>query len=117
VHLSLVLVVDDEPLVRMSISDQLADGGYQVREADTAVAALAELRGRQNISVVITDVRMPGDLDGLDLAAIIVREWPHIRVIVISGHACVGNPKLPPSANFVQKPFPLHRLLEHVRKP
>jgi DNA-binding NtrC family response regulator len=79
-----VLVVDDEPLIRMTLADCLADEGYTVLEASNVLEAVAVL-GRHRIDALITDVDMPGALNGFDLANLVVSYGAGVAVIVTSG--------------------------------
>lgn len=81
-----VLLAEDEPLIRFDIADELRRLGHQVIESGTAEEAIVMLRSTSKIDVVVTDVRMPGSLDGLDLARAAKRERPGVRVVVMSGH-------------------------------
>jgi len=85
-HPLTVLLVEDEILIRMDIGDELRRGGWTVYEVGTADAAIEFLRSPMVVDLVLTDVRMPGTLDGLELAAFLRREKPAVRVAVMSGH-------------------------------
>lgn len=108
-----ILVVDDEEILRWTMVEELADRGYTMLEATHAEEALRLLRTRTDIDAVITDVRMPGPLDGIDLARILEADYPHIRVIVASAH--VPEEALPvPVDGFLRKPFALADLSRRV---
>jgi PAS domain S-box-containing protein len=96
-----VLLVDDEPLVRASTADMLAEMGYEVVEADSGEAALALARGRA-LDLVVTDHLMPG-LSGTDLAGVLAREQPGLPVLIVSGYADLEG--LPPDVPRLSKPF------------
>jgi CheY-like chemotaxis protein len=66
-----VLAVEDEPIVRMSMSDFLDDAGYKVFEAVNADEAIALLQARSDVQVVVTDIEMPGSMNGLELARVV----------------------------------------------
>ncbi len=101
----LVLIVEDEPMIRMLAADILEDGGFEVVEAATARAALAILEKRNgDVSALFTDVDMPGDMNGLELAGIVYSRWPHIAILVTSGVVrTVGA--LPGGGVFLGKPY------------
>lgn len=80
-----VLVVEDEPLVRLDIALALVDAGFSVIEVPDADQALALMIERERIGMVFTDVELPGTLDGLELASRIKRDWPGVPVVVTSG--------------------------------
>jgi CheY-like chemotaxis protein len=92
---SSVLVVEDEMFIRMLAVDTLEDGGYVILEAGDAREALALLEQTPNISLIFTDINMPGDLDGLDLATEVAKRWPHIEIIVTSGAVRLEDDVIP----------------------
>lgn len=106
-HLSKVLVVEDETLIRFNISDHLAQTGHEVLEATNAPEAFEVLESEQGVGVIITDIEMPGPVDGLMLAKFATERWPHLRVIVISGHQEADATDLPDGTAFLSKPFDL----------
>jgi two-component system, response regulator PdtaR len=81
-----ILVVDDEILIRLTIADELRTCGYRVVEAAKADEAVAILRSDTGIDLVLTDVRMPGGMDGIGLARLIRDELPQIKLVVASAH-------------------------------
>ena len=100
-----VLLVEDELFVRMATADALTDAGFDVIETAHAQAALEILQHRDDIRVLFTDVKMPGPMDGLALADIVRNRWPHILVVVTSGHLEAGSVLLPDDAVFIAKPY------------
>ncbi|PSJ36335.1 response regulator [Allosphingosinicella deserti] len=101
-----VMVVEDEPLLRMMLADQLGEDAFEVLEAENADVALSILRtSGLELNAVITDVRMPGSMDGLELARRISVTWPHLKVYVTSGHCQAGDLGMPSDATFVPKPY------------
>jgi two-component system, response regulator PdtaR len=105
-----VLVIEDDTLVRDMIVDILRDAGFGAVEAGCASEGLRAL-AEHPIDAVITDVDMPGELDGMGLALRIGEFWPKIGVIVTSGR--LAGP-LPPQTQFLAKPFTAERLLRSV---
>jgi two-component system, response regulator PdtaR len=81
-----ILIVDDEVLIRLSTSDLLRDAGFDVLEAASADDALSLLRAGVCVDLVFTDVRMPGSLNGIELARVVGTEWPHLRIVLTSSH-------------------------------
>ena len=110
---ALVLVVEDEVLIRMLLSDELRQAGFAVIEAANGDEALEVLAAQVAPDVMITDVRMPGGIDGLGLAAQARRAHPRLRVIVTSGHCPLGAAEIADA--FIPKPYDLGRLVQHVR--
>ena len=111
-----VLVVEDEPLTRMVAADALADGGIMAWEAADADEALAVLDQHPKIGLVFTDVKMPGAMDGLDLAHEVAGTRPDVKVIVTSGVAAVTVDDLPAQGTFLPKPYPAQQLVSIVAK-
>ena len=113
---AVVLVVEDEPLVRALTVDALEDDGFNVLEAATGDYALTVLRGRDDIRAVVTDVEMPGQIDGFALANIAREMRPELPIIVMSGRMQSGFGREAPDARFVSKPFSPTRLAGLVRE-
>ncbi len=109
-----VLVVDDEPLLRMFNVDMLSDAGFDVIEAGDADEALRLLSDVSDIRVVFTDVEMPGRIDGFELAALVEARWPAIGVVVTSGRR-LPNAAFRSSARcFVPKPYAAAHVVELI---
>ena len=111
-----VLVVEDEALIRMDIVDCLNEAGFDVVEAANADEAIRILETRTDIRLVLTDVDMPGSMDGLKLAAFVRHRWPPIRIIVTSGHVRVGEGDLPSGGRFFRKPYDRPEIARAVRE-
>ncbi|WP_066962983.1 response regulator [Rhizorhabdus dicambivorans] len=101
----LVLIVEDEHFVRMMAVDALQDAGYATIEAEDGDRALTLLDERDDIELVFTDIRMPGQIDGLDLARRIQSFRPRTPVVLTSGHMFEGDRDIPASTPFLQKPY------------
>ncbi len=101
----LVLVVEDEALIRMSSADAIRDLGFEVLEAADAAHAVSLLESVPGITVVFTDIQMPGSMDGLLLAAVVRDRWPPIALLVTSGKLCPGSSDMPAGARFISKPY------------
>lgn len=110
-----VLVVEDEPLVRMGMVDVLEEDGFEVFEAATADEAIATLVNHLEISVMFTDIDMPGGMDGLKLAAAVRDRWPPIRIVVTSGYRIVRENELPTLTRFFPKPYDPHAISRTMR--
>lgn len=102
---AIVLVVEDDALLRMAATDLVEDAGLQPIEASNADDAIRILEQRTDIHIVFTDVDMPGSMDGLKLAAAVRGRWPPIEIIVTSGHRLVSAGDLPPGSIFFAKPY------------
>ena len=101
---AIVLVVEDEALIRISALDIVQDAGFAVLEASNADEAIAILESRDDIRAVLTDIRMPGSMDGWELAGAICRRWPPMHLIVASAKAPNGS-VLPANGRFIGKPY------------
>ncbi len=99
-----VLLVEDEPLVRTLQVDILRDAGFWVVEAQDADEAFEVLKRRSDVKAVLTDVDMPGSIDGFEFARLVAQGWPDVGILVISGKAAPGPHDLPGSASFIAKP-------------
>lgn len=102
--LKTVLVVDDEPLILMDLADTLADAGFAVVEASNADTAVRMFEGGLVVDMLVTDVDMPGKLNGLGLAAYVALSRPEIKIVITSGRVSLGD-GLPPGAAFLPKPY------------
>lgn len=100
-----ILVVDDDPDVREILAETLTEFGYRVLQAGSGEEALPLLAQRQDIALLITDVRMPG-MSGLELAGLAQTRDPRLRVIVMSGYFLPQ----PVTARFLRKPFHMQDL-------
>jgi len=110
-----VLLVEDELLVRLTHVDILREAGFWVLEAENADEAFETLRRRPDVSVVLTDVDMPGSIDGFEFARLVSQGWPEVGVMVISGKAFPDEGDLPPTGLFVAKPVYPDALVEHLK--
>lgn len=100
-----VLVVDDEPLIRMTAADMLADAGWPAIEAADADEALALLDAHPEVTVLFTDINMPGSMDGLDLARRVHELRPDMHLVITSGKMRPGRAELPGDGRFIGKPY------------
>jgi CheY-like chemotaxis protein len=101
---AVILVVEDEALIRISALQIVEDAGFTALEACNADEAIAILESRNDIRAVFTDIRMPGSMDGWKLAGAIRGRWPPIHLLVASAHAPNGD-KLPANGRFLGKPY------------
>lgn len=100
-----VLVVEDDPLLRLLAIDFIEDAGFEVVQATNADEAIAILERDKEIRIVFTDIDMPGSMDGIKLAAAVRDRWPPIEIILISGHKRPTDEILPERALFFPKPY------------
>ena len=109
---SVVLVVEDQILIRMGAVDLVVAAGYEALEASNADEAIAILESRSDIQLVFTDVRTPGSMDGIKLAHYIRNRWPPVRLIVASGQAIMQESSLPEGSRFFSKPYHEGKIVE-----
>ena len=110
-----VLVVEDEELVRLDSCQRLEDAGLHVLEASGADEALALLHAQPEIRVLVTDVRMPGWMSGIDLARLVGKEWPEISILVTSAYYTAEEAELPENMTLFPKPFSPDALVREVK--
>jgi CheY-like chemotaxis protein len=100
-----ILVVEDEFLLRINATDMLSDAGFDPIEAANADEAIEILDARSDIRLIFTDIQMPGTMDGQKLASMVRDRWPPIAIILTSGRVGVANSELPQMARFLSKPY------------
>ena len=110
-----VLVVEDEVLVRLLIADELRFANFVVVEAISADEALSVLRSSPHIDVLLTDVRMPGSMDGIELAKMVAETWPEIKIVLTSGHYTPSS-GLSLGYEFIAKPYDPIKLVERIEQ-
>ena len=115
VGLMRVLVVEDEFLIRMLVADHLRDAGYNVIEAFNGDEAIAILAAGAAIDLVFTDVRMPGDADGMDVLSFIKQTRPELPVLMTSGHLEPSLAYAGGASGFLAKPCDPDRIVAAVR--
>ena len=111
----IVLIVEDEPFVRLMGADLLAEAGFEVLEARNACEALRILEATPEVRVVFSDVEMPGSLDGLGLAHHIRQRWPGIGIVLTSGHR-IRAETIPREGRFLAKPYDGQALVRHIEE-
>jgi two-component system, response regulator PdtaR len=100
-----VLVVEDDFLLRTNAAEMVADAGFDVVEAGNADEAIAILEARPDVHVAFTDIQMAGSMDGLKLAHIVRGRWPPIKIIATSGNHVFKDSDLPEGGVFLPKPY------------
>jgi CheY-like chemotaxis protein len=112
---AVVLVVEDEMMLRMRAVNMVEDAGYTPVEALDADEAVAILESRSDIALMCTDIQMPGSMDGLGLANVVHARWPLIKIIVVSGHLTPLSTDLPPCSRFFGKPLEAGPMIAQMR--
>jgi CheY-like chemotaxis protein len=108
-----VLVVEDDVLIRLMIADQLRERGFGVIEASNADEAIILLQSQVAVNLVVTDVRMPGSMDGIALARLVRETRPELKLVVTSGNSA-GDPGAADA--FFRKPYDLDRVIDRIEE-
>jgi DNA-binding NtrC family response regulator len=112
---TVVLVVEDEMLLRMRAVDLVEDAGFTPVEAVDADEAVAILESRSDIAMLFTDIQMPGSIDGLKLAHAVHERWPPIKIILVSGQLTLANIDIPAHSRFFGKPLDAAEMIAEMR--
>ena len=110
-----ILVVEDEVLIRLLIVDILVEAGFKVIQAASADEALKVLQSSVEVDLVMTDIRMPGSLDGVELVSRVRANWPTLRIVIVSSDASSLRPDLPADA-VIAKPFSPTEIVDRVKQ-
>ncbi len=110
-----VLVVEDDAIVRMDTASIIEEAGFEAIEAATADEAIILLEARADIKVVFTDIEMPGSMNGLKLAFTVRDRWPPVLIIIASGRLRPNPDEMPPAVTFLRKPYSATAVLAAVR--
>jgi CheY-like chemotaxis protein len=113
---AVILIVEDDMLIRMDAAQMIAEGEFDVIEAANADEAIGILETRLDITVVFTDIQMPGSMDGLRLAAAVRDRWPPIKIIATSGQVTIDRNDLPDGGYFLPKPYSSAQILKTLRE-
>lgn len=111
-----ILIVEDEPLLLMDAVDMVEEAGFEAVEASNADQAVEILASRGDIPIVLTDIDMPGSMDGVKLAHFVRDRWPPIEIIVVSGHRRVSAEEMPERGLFFSKPYSRHAVTAAMRR-
>lgn len=111
----IALIVEDDAFQLMMAGEIAEEAGLQPVLANNADEAMAVLEARDDIRVLVTDVSMPGAMDGLDLARQVHDRWPLIDIIVVSGHVPKNETLLPKRGRFFTKPYPSQNMVSTLK--
>lgn len=109
-----VLVVEDEPLVRENAVDMIEDAGWKPIPASNPAEALRLLGEGREVDVLFTDITMPGGMDGIALAECVHQLHPEIEILVTSGKHVIANDNLPDDGTFLRKPYGFEDLVAAI---
>ena len=112
---AVVLIVEDEPLVRMMVIELFEDEGFEVLEAADADQALNIFGQRKDVALLFTDVEMPGSIDGYALARWVHIHRPEVKTMIVSGRALPRAGDVPEGAAFVGKPYDHDDVMRRVQ--
>jgi CheY-like chemotaxis protein len=111
------LVVDDDPMILMDACQILEDAGFRCHEAGTGDEAIQVIeQAAESVTLLFTDVEMPGGINGFQLASIVAERWPEIEIVVASGRMKPGPGDMPEKATFIGKPFSAQLVHDHLRE-
>lgn len=110
-----VLVVEDEMILRMRAVDIVEDAGFNPVEAINADQAISILESRSDISLLFTDIQMPGSIDGLTLAHAVHDRWPSIKIILVSGQVKPSESERPADSRFFGKPLGVDQMIAELQ--
>jgi CheY-like chemotaxis protein len=110
-----ILVVEDDALIRMNAIDILEEDGFSIQEASCAETAMQILEDNSDIQLIFTDIQMPGRYDGLDLARLVHARWPEIGLVVTSGRILPNRSDIPGNGRFIPKPYAPSQLINQVK--
>jgi CheY-like chemotaxis protein len=113
--LPIALVVEDEALLRILAVEVVEEAGFTAIEARDADEAVVLLESRTDITLLFTDINMPGSMDGLKLAHAVRDRWPPIKILVVSGNQRLQSSDLPTDSCFVGKPYQASALVDELR--
>jgi two-component sensor histidine kinase/CheY-like chemotaxis protein len=111
-----VLVVEDEMILRMRAVNIVEDAGFCPVEAVNADEAISILESRSDISLLFTDIQMPGSIDGLKLAHAVHERWPSIKIILVSGQVKPSDAERPENSRFFGKPLGIEHMIAELQK-
>jgi len=112
---SVVLIVEDEAIIRVAAAALIEDLGCDSFEASSADEAIALLEQHPQITILFTDIQMAGSMDGLELAAYARRRWPPLKFIIVSGNHIATAIEMPEGAHFFPKPYNAATIGEAIR--
>ena len=114
--MAVILVVEDEAIIRMGAVQMLEDAGFTVLEAANADVAIRLLEYRNDINAVFTDIQMPGSMNGLKLVHVIRERWPQIHLLVASGLKAPTEAEFPRMGRFIRKPYAPEHVLQALKE-
>lgn len=108
-----ILVVEDELFIRMALADSLRSAGFEVHEAADGDAAFEQIKQSADIGILVTDIQMPGALDGMSLAKRVREEAPHVKIVLVSANKYSEMASVADAVFF--KPVRIAQVLDCIR--
>ena len=115
-NLPAVLIVEDEPLIRMGAVDMIEEAGFKTYEAGSADEAIEVMQTHSDIGILFTDIDMPGTMNGLKLAAYVRTTWPPVVIMIASGVIELDEADVPSGAAFVPKPYATNHVTKMLQE-
>jgi two-component system, response regulator PdtaR len=112
---SSILIVEDDVLTNEYLEFILQQAGYKVVSATNADEAAALLEGRDDVHLIVTDINLPGTMNGLKLAAAVKARRPEMNIIIVTGYGAPQGDEIPPESLFVPKPYNARKMIDAVR--
>lgn len=113
--MTVILIVEDDVLAGEYLEFVLQKAGYEVVNTASADEAIAVLEHRSDISLIITDINLPGLMNGLKLAAAVKDRWPPTNIIIVTGYRAPESDEIPAGSLFVPKPYNAQKMIDAVR--
>ena len=113
--MSSILIVEDDVLTNEYLEFILEQAGYDVVSATSADEAAALLEDRDDVQLIVTDINLPGTMNGLRLAAAVKARRPEMNIIIVTGCGAPQGDEIPPGSLFVPKPYNARKMIEAVR--
>ena len=110
-----ILIVEDDVLTNEYLEFILQQAGYEVVSATSADEAAALLEGRDDVQLIVTDINLPGSMNGPKLAAAVKARRPAMNIIIVTGYTAPTNDEIPPGSLFIPKPYNARKIIEAVR--
>ena len=114
-ELPVVLVAEDETLLRLYAAEALEDAGYKIIAVKDANEALDVMKTTPQVRVLFTDIQMPGPLNGVELARKVHQHWPNVLLLITSGNVTLTPAEIPDHGHFVQKPYSIQEVVEQIQ--
>jgi two-component system, response regulator PdtaR len=110
-----ILILEDDVLTNEYLEFILQQAGYEVVSATSADEAAELLEDHEDVQLLVTDINLPGNMNGLKLAAAVKTRRPEINIIIVTGYSAPKNDEIPPGSLFVPKPYNARKIIEAVR--